>query len=172
MRTIVLNPDQIITLNDYPIYSDDALNEYFDKCKLGKEVPLVPVMAKEIVRKYFDSGLLEELEKFENNNPQADYFMLDGSHRTTALTLAGCKITAIIYEKDEDIREAKTLVATGQILENDTLNYDLVAICEILNRHFGKKPYFMTVKEKTEKLAKEGAIPQYMIDSYKNINNH
>ena len=40
--------------------------------------------------------------------------MIDGSHRTTALTLADCKITTIIYEKDEDIIEAQKVAESYQ----------------------------------------------------------
>ena len=132
---------------------------YYTKCKLGKNVPFVPVIRKEIVRKYLDSRLHKEFERFEHQNPVAEYFMLDGSHRTTALTLAGCKISAIVYETDSDIKEAKKLVATGQILQNDTLDHSLEENCKILNRHFREKPYFMTVKQKSEKMRREKKIP-------------
>jgi len=152
MRTIELNPNQIVTLNDYPLHSDNVLREYFSKCKLGEKAPLVPVIRKDIVREYFDDGTLKEFERFEERNPAAEYFMLDGNHRTTALTLAGCEITAIIYEKDEDISEARKLVATGQILESGTLDHTLEENCEILNQHFREKPYFMTVEQKTKKI--------------------
>jgi len=160
MKTIELNPNQIITLNDYPVHSDSVLSEYYKKCKLGEDVPFVPVIRKEIVRKYLDSRLLEEFERFEHQNSVAEYFMLDGSHRTTALTLVGCKISAIIYETDLDIEEAKKLVATGQILQNDTLEHSLEENCKILNRHFREKPYFMTVEQKSEKMRREKKIPQ------------
>ena len=155
-----LNPNQIITLNDYPVHSDSVLSEYYKKCKLGEDVPFVPVIRKEIVRKYLDSRLLEEFERFEHQNSVAEYFMLDGSHRTTALTLAGCKISAIVYETDSDNEEAKKLVATGQILQNDTLEHSLQENCEILNKHFREKPYFMTVEQKSEKMRREKKIPQ------------
>lgn len=166
MKTIKLNPNQIITLNDYPVYRDKDLREYFKKCQLKKELPLVPVVRKDIVRKHLDSKLIKKFQKFEQKNPVAEYFMLDGTHRTTALTLAGCKITVIVYEKDEDIIEAKELVATGQILENATLYYSLVKNCEILNKHFNIRPYFMTVEQKTKKMVKKRVIPKYMIDAY------
>ena len=107
--------------------------------------------------------ILKTFEKFEEKNYLAKYFMLDGSHRTTALTLAGCKIKAIIYEKDEDIGEAKKLVATGQILENGTLNYTLKENCKILNKHFKEKQYVMTVKQKTKKMVKEKILPKKII---------
>jgi len=160
MKTLELNPNQIITLNDYPVHSDSILNEYYKKCKLGEDVPFVPVIRKDVVRKYLDANLLEEFERFEHQNPVAEYFMLDGSHRTTALTLAGCKITAIIYETDSDIEKAKRLVASGQILQNDTLEHSLEENCEILNRHFRERPYFVTVEQKTEKMKREKKIPQ------------
>ncbi|MBT3297492.1 hypothetical protein HN385_01055 [archaeon] len=159
---IELTPNQIITLNDYPVYNDSILNEYFTKCKLGEELPFVPVIRKDVVKKYLDDTLLERFERFENLNPEAEYFMLDGSHRTTALTLAGCKITAIIYETDPDIEQAKKLVATGQILQNETLEYSLIENCEELNKHFREKPYFRTVNQKTEKMKRERILPLEM----------
>jgi len=160
MKTLELNPDQIITLNDYPLYSDDVLIKYFDKCKQGQKLPFVPVIKKGIVKKYLNNKLLKKLEEFEKENPTAEYFMLDGSHRTTALTLADYKIAVIIYEKDEDIIEAKKIIATNQILENDTLNHNLIENCEILDRHFNEKPYFMTAKEKTDKMIEGGVLPE------------
>lgn len=167
MKTIKLTSSQIITLNDYPVHSDSVLSEYFIKCKLGKEVPFVPVIRKDIIRKYFDDKLLKEFERFERQNPVAEYFMVDGSHRTTALTLAGCKIKAIIYETDSNIEEAKRLVATGQILESGTLNHPLKENCEILHKHFKEKPYFMTVEQKTEKMKREKKLPPKIANSYR-----
>ncbi|MBI4448070.1 hypothetical protein HY643_03760 [Candidatus Woesearchaeota archaeon] len=169
MKTIELNPNQIITLNDYPLHSDGVLSEYFTKCKIGKDVPFVPVIRKDTVRKYFGDKLLEEFERFERQNPFAEYFMLDGSHRTTALTLAGCKIRVIIYERDADIKEAGKLVATGQILKNEILAYLLEENCRILHKHFKEKPYFMTVEQKAEKMVKEKILPQNMIKYYSNL---
>lgn len=166
MKTVELTPNQIITLNDYPVHSNSVLSKYFTKCKLGGKVPFVPVIRKNLVRKYLGDKLLEEFKRFENQNPVAEYFMLDGSHRTTALTLAGCKITAIIYETDLDIEEAKSLVATGQILQNGTLDDSLIENCEELNRHFREKPYFMTVEQKTEKMKREKRLP-HEIYSYR-----
>ena len=164
MKTVKLNPNQIITLNDYPVYSDNDIKRYFEMCQLKKKLPCVPVIKKDIVKKYLDSELLRKFQKFEQNNLAAEYFMLDGTHRTTALTLTGCKITVTVYEKDEDIIEAKGLVDSGQILENATLYYSLIKNCEILNKHFNIKPYFMTVEQKTKKMVEEGILPKDMAD--------
>ncbi len=87
--------------------------------------------------------------------------MLDGTHRTTALTLAGRPILAVVYEEDADIHEAKALVARGEMLESATLDYTLAENCAILNAHFEAQPYFMTVRQKTEKLIQERYIARY-----------
>ena len=167
MKTTELAPNQIITLNDYPVHSDSVLSEYFTKCKMGKEVPFVPVIRKDIVLKYFDAKLLGEFERFEDQNPLAEYFMLDGSHRTTALMLAGCKIMVIIYQTDSDIIEAKKLLVTGQILKSGTLEDSLEENCQELYRQFKEKPYFMTVKQKAIKMVREKILPKNMMWNYK-----
>lgn len=71
MNTLELNPNQIITLNDYPVHSDSALSEYYKKCRLVESVPFVPVIRKEIIRKYLEANLQEEFERFESQNPVA-----------------------------------------------------------------------------------------------------
>jgi len=166
MKTVELGPDQIITLNDYPVYSAGALRYYFERCNRGEELPLIPVIKKDIVKVHFDGELLEKFGDFERDNKAADYFMLDGTHRMTALTLTGRRIRAIIYEDDEDIVEARKHVATGEVLRSGTLNHSLEENCEILNRHFGEKPYFMTVGQKTKKMVIEDVLPKNVKKSW------
>ena len=158
MRIETLKPHQIITLNDYPVYSMEVLRSYVDRCLSGEQLPLVPVIRKAIVRYHLTPELCRTLASFELRHPSANYFMLDGSHRTTALTLTGREIVVIVYEDDADIREAGDLVATGQVLENGTLEYTLAENCAILNRHFQARPYFMTVRQKTAQLLRENYI--------------
>lgn len=158
MKTIELDPNQIITLNDYPLYSHRVFNMYLDRCINGEDLPFVPVMCKDIVSAYFKVGLSRKFQEFEKRNPAATYFMLDGSHRTTALALSGRQIKAVVYESDRDIQEARQRVKTGFIVDNGTLYHTLVENCEILNNHFEEKPYFMTVRQKTDKLVLENYI--------------
>ena len=159
MKTTVLNPNQIITLNDYPLYSNNVLNKYLGKCRRGEDLPLVPIISKDIVRKYLGAELSKAFAEFEEKNPAAEYFMLDGSHRTTASTISCRAIAAVIYETDRDIDEARESVVTGQILENATLDHTVAENCEILNRYFEERRYFMTVQQKTEKMIRENHIP-------------
>ncbi len=166
MNTEELSPTQIITLNDYPVHSSEMLSEYFEKSKAGEELPLVPVIKKSVVRKYLSDKLCKVLEEFEKSNGAADYFMIDGSHRTTGLTLTGRKIRVIHYEKDEDIIEAKNLVSKGQVLQNGTLDHTLEENCKILNSHFSEKPYFATVEQKAKRMIEDKVIPDAMIEYY------
>jgi hypothetical protein len=152
MKILVLEPNQIITLNDYPLHSNEVLKQYYARSEAGDNLPLVPVLRKRDVKEGLDDKLLGVFRTFEREHPEAEYFMLDGSHRTTALTLSKRKIRVIVYENDGDILEAKSLVRTGQILNNDTLNHTLKENCSILYRHFEEKPYFMTVEQKTRKV--------------------
>ena len=161
MKTITLTPHQMITLNDYPIYSVETLRMYFSRCQNGQTLPLVPVIRKAIVRQYFTLELSEELASFEQANPLATYFMLDGSHRTTALALTGRDIDVIVYAADADIAEARGLVDTGRVLNNATLVHSLAENCMILRQHFQERAYFMTVQQKTEKLIRDNYIAHY-----------
>jgi hypothetical protein len=161
MKTLTLTPHQIITLNDYPIYNAEMLRLYFSRRQSGQALPLVPVIHKAIVRRYFTPELCAKLETFEQSNPLAAYFMVDGSHRTTALTLTGREIDVIVYATDADIAEARSLVATGQVLDNATLAHSLAENCAILRRHFQESACFMTVQQKTEKLIRDNYIAQY-----------
>ena len=161
MKTFTLTPHQIITLNDYPIHSVETLRLYFSRCLNGQALPLVPVIDKAIVRQYFTPKLSATLEAFERANPLAIYFMLDGSHRTTALTLTGRTIDVIEYASDADIAEARGFVVSGQVLDNATLTHALAENCVILRRHFQERPYFMTVQQKTDKLIRDDYIAHY-----------
>ena len=159
MKTTQLRPSQIIALNDYPLYSNRVLSAYVERCRTGEALPFVPVIGKGIVRRHFGAALSRTFAGFEAQHSEAAFFLLDGSHRTTALTLVGRDIGAAIYETDGDIDEARRLIATGQILPNATLDHTLEENCEILNQYFVERPYFMTVRHKTEKMVREALIP-------------
>jgi hypothetical protein len=158
MKKLVLDPKQVITLNDYPLYSYTVFKAYYKKCITDEDLAFIPVIHKNIVRKYFNTELSAIFREFETQNPAAVYFMLDGSHRTTALTLADRTIVSIVYETDEDICEAKKLVITGKVLQNGTLDHTLEENCRILHNYFTEKPYFMTVQQKTDKLIFDNLI--------------
>jgi hypothetical protein len=170
MEILELRPDQIITLTDYPLHSEKALLRYLRRIKLGIDLPFVPLIRKESVVKYFDAELIRVFKAFEQKNQRAAYFLLDGNHRTTALTLVDFPIIAIVYDNNEDILEARKLVAANKVLKNNILDHTLAQNCEILSKYFSEKPYFLTVRQKTEKMIAENILSKEILDMIKEKN--
>jgi len=162
MNKLNVKPEEIITLNDYPVHSLKVLNEYVEKCKSKQLIDFIPVIEKDIMKTFFDKQTLEKFKEFEKTHPSAKYFMLDGSHRTTALTINNAPIEIITYRNDKDIANSKNYWA-GEVFDKSPLTLSLEENCNILNNHFKKKTYFFTVLEKTEKMRFEGYLKNIKI---------
>lgn len=118
-----------------------------------------------LVAPYFSGRLKIVFSKFASRNPQAKYFLLDGSHKTTAAALTKTKIAVMVFQNNQDIRKAKKMVKAGDLFSltvDDTIQDNAIE----LKNHFNKKKYFQTVEEKTKLMAKKKVIPQYMINYY------
>lgn len=173
MKKKVLRSEQIITLNDYPVRNMQILKIYFRIFQKGqgKIVPPCPVIHKSIgiplikgegikIKKY--NALLM---RFLEQNPQAEYFLLDGTHKTTAATLSRNKIPVMVFRRDKDIRDAKKLVKSGEIISLTTGD-TIKEVLEILKKHFLKTMIFQTVADKTRKMVKNRDVPEYMVITY------
>lgn len=168
MQILKLSPNKIVTLNDFPVYDEHVLKIYFRVYQkgYGKAIPPCPIMHKDLVIPFFDDNLKKLFTKFIKNNPTVEYFMLDGSHKTTAATLTNHKIKAMVFKDEKDILEAKDLAKAGELFHyylKDTIQ-DIV---KELAKHFKKTKLFQTVEEKTEKMKTEKVIPKYMGVYYK-----
>ncbi|MFT4308836.1 MAG: hypothetical protein ACMXYM_05735 [Candidatus Woesearchaeota archaeon] len=93
-----LDPDEIITLNDYPLYDTDAFESYVRMIRSEEAVPYVPLIPASCVP--FEGLLADRFDAFARKHPRAQYVMLDGSHRTTAFTLADRPIPSVVYHAD------------------------------------------------------------------------
>ncbi len=175
MKHKFLQPNKIITLRDYPVYNEHVLKIYFrifsQNCR--KAIPPCPVIHKSLGVPYSKrkdkkaNKYNEFLENFLKNNPTAEYFLIDGSHRTTAATLANKKIPVMLLENKKDFEEAKKLTKKGDmfgwhLIENSVEK----ALTELSKHHIGTKA-FLTVEDKTKLMVKEKIIPEYMIRYYK-----
>ena len=170
MKLKELHPNQIITLNDFPVYNEHILKIFFKIFKEGyaKIIPPCPVMHKSLVIPKLGEKLNIKFKEFEKNHPKAEYFLLDGSHKSTAANLTGNNIKVMIFENNRDIREAKGLVTAGELFSlraGDTIQQNAYDLKEHFTNHKG----FQTVEEKTKKMIKEKVIPDYMIRSYKEL---
>jgi len=165
MQIKQLNANQIITLTDFPVYNEQILKIFFliFRKKCSRIIPPCPIMDVSLVVPYFSGKLKIVFSKFVSRNPQAKYFLLDGSHKTTAATLTGSKIAVMIFQNSKDIRAAKKMVKTGDLFSLTVANTIKVNAIELKN-HFNKKKYFQTVEEKTRLMVKKKVIPQYMIN--------
>ncbi|MBT4349252.1 hypothetical protein HOD19_00515 [bacterium] len=165
MKKISLQAEQIMTTNDFPVHNEQVLKIYFKIAKANPELlPVTPVIHKSLGL----SVLGEKVQNFFEKNSELEYIMCDGSHKTTALTLTDNPINAMLLESDNDIKEFKALIDSGEIFSFACSD----SIKEILKdkaEHFAEAEFFQTVKSKTDRMVDEKVIPQYMIDFYKKI---
>lgn len=174
MKVKNLNPNQIIALNDYPLRNEHILKLYFRMFSKRKQdiAPPCPVIHRSLVR-VTSKGNPHKIKEYHRifhefikTHRKAEYFLLDGTHKTTAATLCHRPIQVIIFQSDKDIKVAKQMVEKGELISLTTGN-SLSEISEILKKHFFKHITFQTVKEKTNKMVKGKALPVYMIVKYK-----
>lgn len=156
MKVILVNPNEVITSNWNFLHSKPAFNKYLElhkgkKSQIISPVPLTPI---NLIENHFDDKQRQSFNNFKQTHKEAKYFLLDGSHRTTAADLTKNRIRAILIEKDEDIKEALKMKDLGKI-KSWRLGKNMNKIKKDLISHFNKKPLFQTVSEKTNRLFKK-----------------
>jgi len=174
MKIKNLNPSEILTTTDFPVHSTNTLKIYFKICKenLEKVLPLTPVVPfsvglpllteKNKKSKEYNKRIKEYLKK----NKKVKYLMVDGSHKTTALTLTHKKIHTMILKTDKDISEVQDLIEIGEIFGI----YKIKTIKEELKekaKHFKNAKFFETVEDKTKRMIEKKVVPKFMIDYYR-----
>jgi hypothetical protein len=178
MELILLRPDQIVGMIDYPpLHSPKALAIYFRKfCADEQDISPVPVIKKDRVLNYFRlqrdrfASYSQILQKFLDEHPALEYFMLDGGHRCAAAMLSGKMIPCLNITDDTVFREVNT--AESQIkLHGDfsTLPDDMTSIdqeIKMLEEHFFENRRFWTVEEKVRAMIENGDIPEHMLKRF------
>lgn len=168
-----LKPHEIITTRDFPVHNLDVLKIYFRICKKGhqKILPPTPVIPLSIGlplssgRSKKSQEYNKRIKDYIKNNKKIKYLMVDGSHKTTALTLTHKPIHAMTLKNNEDIQEVKDLIEAGEIFGI----YKIKTIKEELKekaKHFENAKFFESVEDKTKRMVKEEVIPRFMIDEY------
>lgn len=173
MKIKNLKPSEILTNRDFPVHNTHILKIYFKICINGhKEIlpptPVVPLSVGLPLLKTKTKKAKEynaRIKKYVKENKNVKYFMCDGSHKTTALTLTHNKIHAVILKTDKDIREVQELVKTGDafsMMIESTVKKELQDQAD----HLKKAKFFETIEDKTKRMVKEKVIPDYMIKFY------
>jgi len=170
-----LHPKSIMTTNDFPVYNEQILKIYFKICQkdhpeILPPCPVIHISAglplltenSEFAKKYNIS-----IKKYFEDNPDVEYILCDGSHKTTALMLTHNTIHVMVIENDEDIKEIRKKIDYGEIFSfasPDTIK----DILEDKAEHFFEAEFFQTVEDKTRRMVELKVIPQFMIDFYNN----
>jgi hypothetical protein len=167
MKKLWLKPEQIISSGYQKLHDIEMLQAYFlmFSSGLSQKVPPVPVMHRDLIAPYFPVDLKSDFERFRSTVPAAEYFLLDGSHRTTAAMLSGVECPALVISSVEDIAEMKALVSQGVMFKYD-LGDDLLEVREQVIGHFRDIPNFQTTFQKTLKMIQDRTLPEYMIRAF------
>ncbi len=170
-----LHPNQIITFRDYPVHNQQILNIYFliFQKKQGKILPPCPVIHKSVAIPYVkgkdpkSKAYNTLLQKYLKKNPKAEYFLLDGGHKSAAATLSHQKIPVFVIANNKDLRKAKKLQASGKLLGWHTIEKSIKDIIkDLVEHHFGTRE-FLTVEDKVRRMVKNKDISKHLISFYK-----
>lgn len=175
MKIKNLKSNEILTTKDFPVHNPNILKIYFRICERGHEeilppTPVIPLSVGLPLLKGKSNKVQEynkKIKKFFRENKKIKYILIDGTHKTTALTLTHKSVHAMILKTDQDIKEVKNLIEVGEIFGI----YKIETIKEELKKmanHFKNAKFFESVEDKTKRMVKEEAIPKFMIDYYKN----
>lgn len=167
MNIFTLQPEAVITTRDFPVYNTEVLERYFAIYKNGRvnSLPPVPIMHVDRVTTYFNEPEISVLNEFLTQNPKTEYFLLNGSHRTTAATLTGNGVNGLLLEKVPDIEDLRTTTLKGNAYEHRLKNTIEENIMGLVNHFIGTEA-FQTVRQKTDRMVEEGVVPTYMIEYY------
>jgi hypothetical protein len=176
MKYKLLRPNQILTLRDYPLHNPHILRIYFRifSKNQGKILPPCPVIHKSLGIPFANGKDAKSkrynvlLNDFLNKNPNVQYFLLDGSHKTTAATLSKKMIPVVVIEQDKDFKEAKKLIKSGDFFGWYSVENSIKDAIHTLVKHHRGSEKFLTVEDKSKLLVKNKDIPYYIISFFRN----
>jgi len=204
MKRIELQPNQIIVPGEYKLGNESILKLYFrifDRGH-GKDVPPAIVIHRKTVDMFLNPAELDredinyraDITRYKNYNriienafrSGANYFLLDGNHKSVAATLTHNPISALELKLDKDTQRGKRMVESGDLFNwtvpGETLRQTMGKLrdhlLEYMIRSIGPRIFFgevvdsypLTIRERTEQLISNGDLPEYMVDRYRQGN--
>jgi len=173
MKIKNLKPFEIITTRDFPVHNLHILKIYFRICREGHQeiLPPTPVIPFSVGlpllngKSKKDKEYNERIKEFVKKNKQVKYLLLDGSHKTTALTLTHKPIHVMVLRIDEDIGEVKGLIEAGEMFGINKIT-TIKGELKVMAKHLKPAKFFETVEDKTKRMVNKKVVPEYMIDYY------
>lgn len=162
-------------LADYtPTDSVDSLLEKLEQSKrhvVGLNVNRIEDVMERIPH------YMQRTSVFERRISDADYFLLDGNHRSAAAELTHQPLAALELQTEEDLAEIPLMTERGELFEfkrpetslrklyQEFMNF-ILGDTHDSNNHLDN---FKTVKERIEELTSNGHLPKYMKEYYQKI---
>ena len=199
----VLQPEQIIVPGEYKLGNESILQIYFRVFDRGHGGDLPPVivahrdsadMFHDVTE--LDSGdvnyrnhktFYENYNRILHNafNSGAEYFLLDGNHKSVAATLTHEPLSALELQVDEDIQRGKQMIESGELfnwtIPGETLDESMAKLRNHLEGYLRENvegihligtvidTFPLTVKERVDLLTANGDLPQYMKERYHRV---
>jgi hypothetical protein len=170
MKFVSIKPAEAITTRDFPVHSVEVLKRYFELYRngAGDELPPVPLIHADLFFPHFEEQEKALLEEYLRQNPEVKYFLLNGSHRTTAATLTRNIIRGMVLVTCKDILEAERITFKDKPYEHRLLD-TIEANIRDMAAHFIGTERFESVQQKTDRMVDEKVIPTSMIDHYEKV---
>jgi len=170
MKIKDLNPNEVLTTLDFPVHNGQILKIYFKVCRDGDAkilppTPMIPLKAGLPLLEKDKKGYNKRMKEFLKKNKKIKYLLVDGSHKTTALTLTHNKIHSMILETNDDVKEVRELEKVGEVFNMNTPD-TIGDILLDMAAHFSKGKKFESVLEKTKRMICKKVIPDFMIKCY------
>ena len=194
MKEKILEPEQIIIPGEYDVANETILKIYFrvfDKMH-GKDLPPVFVAHKDVANMFSVLEMNEDdtnywyyrkINEAYNNQLKevfksgAEYFLLDGNHKSIAATLTHKPIRALEILTDQDLKKGAKMVESGKLfnwtIPGETITETMKQLKARLYNytfHFFREERIddcpLTIRERVDKLIFKEDLPQYMIKRY------
>ena len=110
------------------------------------------------------------LRKFLEDHPRAEYFLIDGSHKTTSAALSHKLIPTVVIEHDKDFGEAKELIKSGEFFGWYSVENSIKEAIGVLAKHHFGTNKFLTAEDKAKLMIKNKDLPNYIINFFKKHN--
>ena len=187
MKNARLLPEQIIVPGEFDVHDEAILKIYFRIFERGHGTDMPPLL----VAHYTSANMLATPGEFDSSiympgadfyemcnrtlrnafSSGAEYFLLDGNHKSIAATLANKPIQVLELERGDDYQQLEKMVQTGELFNWDIPGKNLeesmrglkFALMNDLDR---SNPLPLTLKERVDGLVLDGKVPKYMADLY------
>jgi len=196
MERKLLQPEQLIVPGEYKLGNELVLKIYFRLFNSGhgEDLPPVIVVHNETVSDFYakDSSELRKKDPnylyfkrcYEAFNQAlankigagAEYFLLDGNHKSVAATLSHSPIFSLELESDVDFHQGKRLVESGDLfnwtIPGDSLEEavnrlrDRLFECGCLDASNFYPKTLKTVKQRVDELTSNADLPSHMVEIY------